>query len=816
MKRPSAAFPIVSLLALASSACDGGSNAPAVAQADSYHVTIRQTSYGIPHILADDLPSAAAGEGYVAARDFGCILLDQIVRVRSERAKFFGPGDSNENLTSDFGMLTLDVLAKGKSGLAMQTDDLKKAVDGYVAGFNRYLDKEKLAADCQGEPWARPLTADDLFAYYYWLAQLGSADPLFDYIGAAAPPTADAPSTQNLRALPRLGPRSLGSNGWALGSDKTETGKGLLLANPHFPWEGNRKFYESQITVPGVVNVYGASLLGSPVINIGFNENVAWTHTVTTARHFTLYKLTLADGDPTSYMYDGKSRAMTSKKFTIDVLQPDGSTASVDRTLYSSHYGPIVAVDPLGGWTKDTTYSFRNANDDNFGLGQQWLGMDEAKGLDDLESVNRKVQGIPWVNTMAIDASGTALYMDASRTPNLTPAALKATADALATDAIVQAVNAQGATLLDGSDSTFEWVDDPKAVAPGIVSYDASPRQQRKDYVFNANDSYWLTNASAPLTGYSLMFGDERTERSTRTRMNLLMLTEQKDDGVSGADGKFSFDELSGVEFGDRESLIEVLLDQVLARCDGVTTVTVPAGTSMAGAPSGGSVDITGACATLGKWDRRFKLDSVGAVLWREFIVALAPDARFADAFDPDDPIATPKTLAAKPDSGDDPVLVALATAVTTLNGAGIAITTSLGDAQHTKKGDDTIPIHGGLDPEGAFNVVDFTSATGVLLPTLQRDTTLSDSGLTKDGYLVNFGSSFMMVLEYTPDGPHAQAVLSYSQSSDPASSHYADQTELFSQSKYRPVVFTEDDIMADPKLETTLLDVPMSTSTTP
>src|SRR5688500_12084598 len=53
-----------------------------------YRVEIRQTSYGIPHVLADDIPSAVAGLGYVGARDYGCILLDQIVRVRSERAKF--------------------------------------------------------------------------------------------------------------------------------------------------------------------------------------------------------------------------------------------------------------------------------------------------------------------------------------------------------------------------------------------------------------------------------------------------------------------------------------------------------------------------------------------------------------------------------------------------------------------------------------------------------------------------------------------------------------------------------------------------------
>ena len=46
--------------------------------------------------------------------------------------------------------------------------------DGYIAGFNYYMDHGKLAADCEGKPWAKPLTVEDLFAYYYWLAQLAS------------------------------------------------------------------------------------------------------------------------------------------------------------------------------------------------------------------------------------------------------------------------------------------------------------------------------------------------------------------------------------------------------------------------------------------------------------------------------------------------------------------------------------------------------------------------------------------------------------------------------------------------------------------
>ena len=46
---------------------------------------------------------------------------------------------------------------------------------------------------------------------------------------------------------------------------------------------------------------------------------------------------------------------------------------------------------------------------------------------------------------------------------------------------------------------------------------------------------------------------------------------------------------------------------------------------------------------------------------------------------------------------------------------------------------------------------------------------------------------------------PHGSSILSYSQSENPDSPFYADQTRLFSQEKWLPMRFTERDIKADP-----------------
>ena len=52
-----------------------------------YDVDIRWTSYGIPHIKANDYGSATYGYGYAFARDNICLMAEEFDKVNGERAK---------------------------------------------------------------------------------------------------------------------------------------------------------------------------------------------------------------------------------------------------------------------------------------------------------------------------------------------------------------------------------------------------------------------------------------------------------------------------------------------------------------------------------------------------------------------------------------------------------------------------------------------------------------------------------------------------------------------------------------------------------
>ena len=759
-----------------------------------YSAEIRRASHGVPHITAKDMGSLGFGEGYAFAQDHLCSLADQVVKVRGERARYFGPGENNRHLNSDIAFRALGIYEQARSMLQSMPKEEREMIEGYVTGYNLYLSEvgaDGVSGWCRGKEWVLPITADDLIAYNQ--SVVVTSVNFADMIATATPPKSETARAGQV-VFPDF---EQASNGWAIGSERSASGRGMLLANPHYPWVGSNRFWEKHLVIPGQLDVYGVGLLGIPGVAIGFNRAVAWTHTVSAGKRFTLYTLDLAPGNPTRYMYDGKEREMTSKVISVTARQPDGAVKQVERRVFFSHYGPVLNL-PGFGWTAKRAVTIRDANANNVSSRSQWLAMNRARSLEEFKEAHARYNAMPWVNTIAASADGRAWYSDTSATPNLKPAALAAWIKRRETDPLTRTAWQRGLVLLDGGDSLFEWADDP-ATRSGVIPYSRMPQLERKDFVFNANDSFWLANPRQLLTGFSPLHGAEGTARSLRTRMNVLLLDDASPEGPAGKDGKFTLDELTAAALSNRSLSAELVRGELVKRCQATPSVTL----------DGQAVDLRQACQILAAWDGRYEVSSVGAVLWREFITQYEPaelqkdGALFQHAFNPADPVNTPHTLA--PDKpGESQSLVKLARAAQLLAQAGVTLDTPLGKAQYSDRNGGRIPIHGG---EGAYdgitNFVNYAPNSTTLEPDPSYERVKGSRFLTKVGYPVNRGSSFVMALEYTAQGPRARAFLTYSQSGDPASPLYYDQTELFSVKKWRRILYTEAEIKTDRNLKT-------------
>ncbi len=320
---------------------------------------------GIPTIRADSFKDMGFGYGYAFAEDNICTMAESYVTSNAERSKYFGPdGESPEGYTNL------------ESDLFYQRIKDRGIIDQLLAQPPPVGPKPKLLKGGQGlRRRLQPLPAQDRRRQPprpdLRRRPVGARDHRRRRLPALLParPARVGPDRRGRdrqRRAARRGRSSAadskvtpadvaelgealdaqrgdtGSNGWGIGSEATENGSGMVLGNPHFPWQGSERFYQSHLVIPGKVNVSGASLFGVPVINIGHTDNLAWTHTVSTAFRFVPIALTLVPGDPTSYLVDGQPEKMETNDVTVQTLQPDGSLAPVTRTLYTTRYGPII------------------------------------------------------------------------------------------------------------------------------------------------------------------------------------------------------------------------------------------------------------------------------------------------------------------------------------------------------------------------------------------------------------------------------------------------------------------------------------------
>lgn len=768
-----------------------------------YSVEVKRTSYGIPHITADDYGSLGYGEGFAAAQDHVCNIAQSIMQSQGNYSKYYGAGENNQHLMQDIAVRQLDIPARASELFVAQEADIQEWFTGFAAGYNRYVIEtgtEGITAWCKGADWVRTITPEELLTRALTIAH--STARMGGMIASATPPKAEntgdtstIPSnvSQNIyaAALDGLAMKGMGSNGWAIGKDRTENGKGMLLGNPHYPWLGTNRFWEKHLTIPGEMNLYGSHLVGLPGVAIGFNENIGWTHTVSNSKRVVFYKLDLVPGDPTSYLYDGEVRQMTSRTLAVPVLGEDGTTTSQEHTVWFSHYGPIVNM-PGMEWSAATAFTIRDANAQNIHGASQWKDMGLAKSMDEFIAVHDKWNAMPWVNTIATSEDGQAVYLDGSNVGNLSEEAIAFWQESIKTDPLSKGLYERaGIVLLNGSDSRFEWQSHPDERLPGVVPFAEKPQQNRSDYVFNANDSYWLTNAAAPMTGHSPLYGQVESGRSLRTRMNAILLSDTSADGAYGADGKLSLHEMQQALFLNRSLAAELLKDDLVAACTAENTVTI----------DDQQIDLSKACEVLAAYNGRLDLEANGAVLFREWITSydyrqsmLTKSALFAVPFDPADPVHTPRGLA-----DTSLALEKLGHAVLTLQKAGLALDSQLADAQFAYRQGEKISVHGGNSHEGVANLID-SRPSDVRVP--QTDGTPIEGSifLTDKGYLVRGGSSFILSLNYTENGPVAEALLTYSQSGDATSPHFTDQTKLFAKKEWRPVLYKTEDINRDVK----------------
>jgi acyl-homoserine-lactone acylase len=456
-----------------------------------------------------------------------------------------------------------------------------------------------------------------------------------------------------------------------------------------------------------------------------------------------MFRLDLVPGNPMAYRLGDDVHDIEAIEVEVDTA--DGVAS---RTVHMTHLGPVVTGQGTP-WTDEHIYVMRDVNYENYRSSDQYRDINNARNVEELRTALATHQGAAFVNTIAADRDGGALYADMSAIPNVSAELLERCAVDTGNPRII---------TLNGSDPNCDWQVDPGAAYPGLMPPSEQPSLITDTYVSNSNDSYWLSNPDNRLEGFSPIIGNEQTTRSLRTRAGLVMVDE-----IINSGEKFTQEKVKDLLFNHRHYGAELLLDEILQVCDG-------------------QANLEEACTILANWDRRQDVDSVGAHIFNQFWAnARGLSEHFAVPFDLDDPVNTPAGLTIENEETRSLIIGSLEAGVTSLQEAGIPLDAPWGDVQFAMRNGEKIGIPGGSGGQGLFSVITarFNADNGGYTP-------------------ITHGNSYIQTVTWDEDGtPDADAILTYSQSPEPDSPYYSDLTKVYSQSGWVDLPFTEEQIQA-------------------
>jgi penicillin amidase len=330
---------------------------------------VDRDSYGVPHIVAQNVHDLFYLQGYVTAQD-RLFQMDLYRRAGSGRLSEV-LGDAALDSDRQFRIYGFARIAAQELG--MLRDDTRAALQAYADGVNKFLEQHgeslplefvilgyrperwsptdsiivaKLQAyDAAGNIQQELLRANlvlrfgpDVLATLMPDPSGRAAAPFDERAWAAVAPLLAQASPRNALGafLPGAG-AGAGSNCWALAGSRTASGKPILAGDPHLAVRNPSIWYEIGLE-GGPYKLVGFSFAGIPGIVIGHNAKIAWSFTYAYTDTQDLFVERQDPIDPRRYEYKGSFEAGTIVRETIKVKGGDADVIDV----VSTRHGPIV------------------------------------------------------------------------------------------------------------------------------------------------------------------------------------------------------------------------------------------------------------------------------------------------------------------------------------------------------------------------------------------------------------------------------------------------------------------------------------------
>ncbi|MFY0255367.1 penicillin acylase family protein [Chitinophaga sp. 30R24] len=477
----------------------------------------------VPHIFADNEADAYYVQGYVTARDRLWQMELQTYAAAGRLSEILGPKmiayDRNQRRR---GMV---YAAEGTVREMLGDPAIKVAVTSYAAGINAYiatltpatLPVEYKILDYKPERWdiiksalLLKYMAHDLAGFcndleytnarrLFSMKDFNLMYPDFHELTDPIIPKGTAFLPASVKAIPP--PDSLlardaafmhfkedkpdpdnGSNNWAVAGSKTRSGAPILCSDPHLGLSLPSLWYEIQLHTPDM-NVYGASLPGSPGVIIGFNDHIAWGVTNGEEDVKDYYQVQFRNGRQ-EYLFNGSYRKADLR---IETIKVRGAATVYDTVAYTV-WGPVIFDNTFPDKITGTAF-----------LAMHWKALDPSNELAAFNRLNKARNYDDYLHALTFYTCPAQNFVFADKAGDIAiwhngqyPLRWKD----------------QGKWIMPGNDSTYAW--------QGFIPHDELPhiKNPGRGFVSSANQRATDSTYPYPLYGsFDLFRGVRINER---------------------------------------------------------------------------------------------------------------------------------------------------------------------------------------------------------------------------------------------------------------------------------------------------------------
>lgn len=362
---------------------------------EKYNVIIYRDTWGVPHIFGDKDEDTAYGLGYAHAEDDFATIQDILIAARGNLAKYYGRSVAANDYMVKLLKIWDTVEKNYENGLS---DDVIKISEAYADGINHYA---SLYPD-KAFKGVFPVKGKDIVAGFIHRMPLmfGLDGTLAKLATNKYPIKNEDPSTSESDILNQ---RMLGSNVIAVSPSRSDDKFTRILINSHQPWSGPVAWYEAHLNSNEGWNMVGGLFPGSPVVLVGHNENIGWSHTVNKPDLIDVYELTLNPENSNQYYFDGRYENFEISESSIKVKIWGPIKWTFKRKVFRSKHGPVIK-------NEHGSFAIRYSGHDEFRYLEQWFRMNKSQNFDDFENA-LKLMAIPMFNTIYADKEGNIFYI---------------------------------------------------------------------------------------------------------------------------------------------------------------------------------------------------------------------------------------------------------------------------------------------------------------------------------------------------------------------------------------------------------------------